>query len=79
MVSVVHARTVHRKPARIILVMTEQSIDTDKEKCYNMSHVMGKPGFRICENKDADQLRRDREADQRLCFCYMDSAILILP
>ena len=34
---------------------------------------MRKPAFCICENKDADQLRRNREADQRLCFRYMDS------
>ena len=28
-----------------------------------------KTGFlHICENKDADQLRGNREADQRLCF-----------
>ena len=36
---------------------------------------MRKPTFCICENKDADQLRRDREADQRLCFRYIDSKI----
>ena len=29
----------------------------------------------IGENKDADQLRGNREADQRLCFRYMDSSI----
>ena len=34
---------------------------------------MRKPDFCICENKDADQLRGNREADQRLCFCYMVS------
>ena len=34
---------------------------------------MGKPAFQICENKDADQLRSNREADQRLCFRYTDS------
>ena len=28
--------------------------------------------FCICENKDADQLRGNREADQRLCFRYTD-------
>ena len=33
--------------------------------------VMRKPGFCIFENKDADQLRGDREADQRLCFRYI--------
>ena len=32
----------------------------------------------ICENKDADQLRGNREADQRLCFRYTDSAIPLL-
>ena len=39
---------------------------------------MRKPGFCICENKDADQLRGDREADQRLCFRYTDSTIPLL-
>ena len=34
---------------------------------------MRKPAFCICENKDADQLRGNREADQRLCFRYIDS------
>ena len=29
----------------------------------------------ICENKGADQLRGNREADQRLCFRYLDSTI----
>ena len=33
-----------------------------------MSRVVRKPAFCICENKDADQLRGNREADQRLCF-----------
>ena len=40
-----------------------------------MSLVMRKPDFCICENKDADQLRGNREADQRLCFRYTDSTI----
>ena len=31
---------------------------------------MGKPTICIGENKDADQLRGDREADQRLCLRY---------
>ena len=37
------------------------------------------PAFYICENKDADQLRGNREADQRLCFRYTDSTIPLLP
>ena len=36
------------------------------------------PDFCICEHKDADQLRGNREADQRLCFRYLDSTILLL-
>ena len=39
-----------------------------------------KTGFlHICENKDADQLRGNREADLRLCFRYMNSTIPLLP
>ena len=40
---------------------------------------MRKPDFHICENKDADQLRGNREADQRLCFRYIASTIPLLP
>ena len=43
-----------------------------------MSLVMRKPAFCICENKDADQLRGNREADQRLCFRYTDSTLYFL-
>ena len=38
-----------------------------------------KTGFCICENKDADQLRGNCEADQLLCFRYTDSTIPLLP
>ena len=43
-----------------------------------LSHLMGKPTICIEENKDADQLRGNREADQRLCFHYSDSIIPFL-
>ena len=39
---------------------------------------MRKPTFCICENKDADELGGNREADQRLCFRYIDSTIPLL-
>ena len=39
---------------------------------------MRNPAFCICENKNADQLRGDREADQRLCCRYTDTTIPIL-
>ena len=44
-----------------------------------MSRLMGKPTICICENKGADQLHGNREADQRLCFRYTDSTIPLLP
>ena len=40
---------------------------------------MRKLAFCICENKDADQLRSNCPADQRLCFCYTDSTSSPLP
>ena len=42
---------------------------------YKMSRHVDKQTICICENKDTDQLRGNREADQRLCFRYTDSAI----
>ena len=42
---------------------------------YNLRTFMRKPAFYICENKDADQLRGNRAADQSLCFHYIDSTI----
>ena len=39
---------------------------------------MRKPDFCLCENKDADQLRSNCEADQRLCFRYSDNIPFLL-
>ena len=58
-----------------IIMMKLNNIENSFPK---MSLVMRKPAFCICENKDADQLRGNREADQRLCFRYTDSTIPIL-
>ena len=44
----------------------------------HMSRLMGKPTICIGENKDADQLRGNREADQRLCFRYSYNTIHFL-
>ena len=44
----------------------------------NLSRVMRKPALFICENKDADQLRGNHEADQRLCLRYKNSTIPLL-
>ena len=43
-----------------------------------LSRAVRKLAFCICENKEADQLRGNREADQRLCFRYIDSTIPLL-
>ena len=45
----------------------------------HLSRGVRKLDFCICENKDTDQLRGSREADQRLCFRYIDSTIPLLP
>ena len=42
------------------------------------SRPMGKPTICLGENIGADQLRGNREADQRLCFRYSDSTIPLL-
>ena len=39
---------------------------------------MRKPASCICENKDTDQLRGNREAGQSVCFRYVDSTIPLL-
>ena len=68
---------------KLVTSLTElivfSSRNQDFWNIYNMSFVMGKPAFCICENKDADQLRCNQEADQRLCFHYIDSTIPLLP
>ena len=43
-----------------------------------MSRIVTKLDFCLGENKGADQLRGNREADQRLCFRYSDSTIPLL-
>ena len=51
----------------IILVVLSNSLKARLVNfIYEPRHE--KTGFCICENKDADQLRGNREADQRLCF-----------
>ena len=57
-----------------ILRQTRCSI-VDWDVKHQLSRLMGKPTICIGENKDADQLRGNREADQHLCFRYSDSTI----
>ena len=64
---------------RLIKTCIESTNNKDSNgEGSKMSRVMRKPTFCICENKDADQLHGNREADQRLCFRYIDSTIPLL-
>ena len=44
----------------------------------HLSHHVGKPTICLRENKGADQLRSNCEADQRLCFCFSNSIVPLL-
>ena len=64
-------------PAVICILLSSSAVGPEMSLYYT-SLVMRKPAFCICENKDADQLRGNREADQRLCFRYIDSTTPLL-
>ena len=61
-----------------IFTRNQCSSNRAENEGYNMSRVMRKPDFCLCENKGADKLLSYCEADQRLCFRYTDSTILRL-
>ena len=60
-----------------VYVMPHTYISPEK----HVSLCARKPTICLGENKDADQLRGNREADQRLCFRYTDSTFppLLIP
>ena len=56
----------------IKVVASDRMIEHENFYCeFNMSLGLN---ICICENKDGDELRVNREADQRLCSRYTDSA-----
>ena len=63
----------------VVGAMAHGSVSMSLVSLNKMSLVIRRPAFCICVNKDADQLRGNREADQRLCFRYRDSTIPLLP
>ena len=65
-ISVKHSHVLHDRAVHILI-----------QCCCYMSLIMRKPDFCLCENKGADQLRSNCEADQRLCFRHTDSTIII--
>ena len=48
------------------------------DRALYLRRRMGKPTICIGENKGANQLLGNREADQRLCFRYTDSTLPLL-
>ena len=73
----------------ILIEIMMQLVGEDDTGCFlssffEIGHEIYEPRcekmvFCICENKDADQLRGNREADQRLCFRITDSTIPLPP
>ena len=61
----------------MLRVRSYEWLCTETNPLY-LSRPMGKPTICTGENKSADQLRGNREADQRLCFRYSDSTIPLL-
>ena len=55
-------------------LLKELSLINEIQLCRRMR----KPMICICKNKGADQLCSNCEADQHLCFCFMDSTINIV-
>ena len=76
----VNARTKHVVTKLFYMIFFQNTIIANVKliaciEMKQMSLVIRNPAFCICENKDANQFRGDREADQRLCFRYIDSTI----
>ena len=44
-----------------------------------INHIMTIPAFCMRENKDADQQRGNRVADQRICFRYTGNIFPLIP
>ena len=76
--SLLHYKTIIMSCAQRLGIQNVLSVFRRMHIRLDISLVMRKPAFCICENKDADQLRGNPEADQRLCFCYTDSTITLL-
>ena len=79
----------HKKNSSIPRVVSTIKIDISGDLKYSVNESNNvylfsyeprreKTGFLHMQNKDADQLRGNHEADQRLCFRYTDSTIPLL-
>ena len=66
------------KEKQEIILFLSTSGNLRTMKWVQMSRLIRKQTFCICENKGTDQLRSYCEADQRLCFRSTDSTIPLL-
>ena len=66
---------IHNSSLRLILMNKRLYKIND---VFELSLVVRKPAFCICENKDADQLHSNCAADQRHCLRLIDSTIPLL-
>ena len=69
---------VRYKNQNVFLMTIAQTNASECKLELHKNHRLGKPTKCLGENKGADQLRGNREADQRLCFRYTDSTIPLL-
>ena len=69
---------IYKPPPPLVTFIHVSISDQSVNLLYDMSRLVRKPAFYICKNKDADQLRGNREADHRLCFRYTDRTIPLL-
>ena len=65
---------IYRHPRNFVIKISKFKQYTLEFLC----HCIGKPTICTGENKGADQLRSNCEADQRLYFCYTDSTTPLL-
>ena len=64
----------------LISIFVVRCIDSTFFQDFVYEPFYEKTGYlHICKNKDADQLRCNRKADQRLCFRYTGSTIPLFP
>ena len=62
----------------LVLKASSQRLQRQPGKQFIWYSIVRKPDFCLCENKGADQLHSNCEADQCLCFRYTDNTSSLL-
>ena len=75
----ISAKKTHNKGSRTRPIMSTLMPRSGIPVICSRATLSCDSSYCICENKDEDdKLRGNRAADQHLCFCYIDSTILLL-